>query len=261
MNNILPNNQCKMINIVWIERGILLTLIYCIIKEYDYLQKKIIIIDNIRYIKLLQFFFSKLKFSTYKKHKSNNFYFNIRNIIRKQDIIIDYINNYNDFINTDKISLIPWFDMNDVLICYKYKKNKKLHINKHINFIKEFSYYRRCKYNNTIWDLYIENYIFKKYSLFNNFIDINIFIGYFNNFIKSKYTNTVIEKNNHTNTFIEVPKIYYVDKGNNKSNKPNKIEESNKSEIINNIKIENDDKLNELINLFSEYINLINNNL
>ena len=77
MINILPNNQCKMINIVWIERGILLTLIYYIIKKYDNLKNKIIIIDNLKYIKLLNIFFPKLKFSIFKTHKSSNFYFNI----------------------------------------------------------------------------------------------------------------------------------------------------------------------------------------
>ena len=208
MRKILPNNQCKMMNIVWIERGILLSIIYIIIKEYDYLIKKSIIINYKKYITLLQFFFPKLKFKTFKKHKSKNFYFNIRNIIRKQDIIIDYINNYDDIINTKKITLIPWFDMNDVIILYKYNKNEKLNVNKYTNFIKNFSYYKRCNYNNTFWDIYVENYIFKKYSEINNYINIEIFINYFNNFIKSNYTNTVVE----------IPKIYYIERLNSQNN-------------------------------------------
>ena len=140
------------------------------------------------------------------------------------------------FINTKKISLIPWFDLNDILILYKYDKNEKLYINKHIKFIKKFSYHKRCNYNNMLWDIYVENYIFKKYKNFNK--NINIYINYFNNFIKSNYTNTVIE----------IPKIYYIDRF---------ITQSNNELTSNNI--ENEDKLNELINLINEKFNIINN--
>ena len=272
MINILPNNQCKMINIVWIERGILLTLIYYIIKKYDNLKNKIIIIDNLKYIKLLNIFFPKLKFSIFKTHKSSNFYFNIRSIIKKQDIIIDYISNYNDIINTAKISLVPWFDMNDPLICYEYNENKKLYINNTSNFIKNFSYYKRCSYNNTFWDLYIENYIFKKYNLniivkdyAPSFRNINphsaslFHINFFNNFIKSNYTNTVIE----------IPKVYYIQKlinqpyfNNNQSNgngnQSNGNSNQQESSDINNINIDNEDMLNELIKLINSNFNIIN---
>jgi hypothetical protein len=202
MINILPNNQCKMINIVWIERGILLTIIYYIIKKFDEIKKKNIIIDNLRYIHFLKILFPTLTFSKFNKHKTANFYFNIRNIIKKQDIIIDYLDNYDDIIKTKKISLIPWFDMNDILITFEYNKNKNMHCYKIKKFIKEFSYCKRGNYNNQIWDSYIENCIFKKIAIFNRNININIFINYFNNFIKSNYTNTIIEK----------PRIYYIEK-------------------------------------------------
>jgi len=43
---LLPNNKCKIINIVWIERGIILSIIYIIIKNYSKLKDKIIIFDN-----------------------------------------------------------------------------------------------------------------------------------------------------------------------------------------------------------------------
>ena len=199
MNYILPNNQCKIINIVWIERGILLTIIYYIIKKYKELKKRRIIIDNKRHIKLLKLFFPKLKFRTFKKHKSKNFYFNIRNIIRKQDIIIDYFNNYSNIINTDKISLVPWYDMNDMLISYEYNKNETTDINKYNYFLKNFNQYRRCNYNNMLWDMYMEKYIFNKFYEMNNY-NIDLYIDYFNNFIKSGFTNTTVE----------VPKIYYI---------------------------------------------------
>ena len=71
--------------------------------KYNVLLKKIIIIENSKYITILKILFPKLKF---KKNdmKNNNkyFYFNIRKIIKQQDIIIDYLNNYDNYINTNK---------------------------------------------------------------------------------------------------------------------------------------------------------------
>ena len=200
MNTILPNNQCNMINIVWIDRGIILTIIYYILKKYDILLKKTIIINNLRYINFLKILFPKLKFDKFKKHKNTNFYFNIRNIVKYQDIIIDYLDNYDEIINTNKISLIPWFDMNDILISYEYKASNKLNINNLKIFIKNFSNCRRSNYNQQIWDIFIENYILQKYLSFNKNTNISSFLNFFNNFIKSNYTDTVIY----------YPKIYYI---------------------------------------------------
>lgn len=201
-NNILPNQQCRMINIVWIDRGIILTIIYNILKKYDQLKNKKIIIDNKRYIKFLEIIFPKLKFSIFKKDKSKYFYFNVRKINKKQDIIIDYIDNYDKYINTNKTTLIPWFDMNDILISYEYNSKDKMECDKLKKFVRGFSNCRRANYNNEIWDIYVENYIFKKYSLHNQTTNINVIINMFNNFIKTNYTNTVIE----------YPKIYYIEK-------------------------------------------------
>ena len=89
--------------------------------------------------------------------------------------------------------------MNDPLIVYKYNSKKKININKYKDFIKKFSNCKRGNYNGMMWDSIIENNIIKKYILFskNNY---NQFILFLNNFIKSNYTNTIIEK----------PKIIYV---------------------------------------------------
>ncbi len=217
-------NNCKIVNIVWIERGIILTLIYYIIKYYDKLQTNIIIVDNELYCNFLRTLFPKLSFKMYKEHEDINFYFNIRKIIRQQDIIIDYISNYNNIINTSKISLIPWYDMNDPLIVYKYNSKKKLNINKYKDFIKKFSNCKRGNYNSMMWDSIIENNIIKKYIIFskNNY---NQFIQFLNNFIKSNYTNTIIEK----------PKIIYVP-----------------------VNTTNDNNLNEQLELITKKTKLIN---
>jgi hypothetical protein len=88
-----------MINIIWIDRGIILTIIYYILKYYKKILNKNIIINNHIYREFVSFLFPKLKFSKFEKHKSNNFYFNIRERIKDQDIFIDYLKNYTYFFN------------------------------------------------------------------------------------------------------------------------------------------------------------------
>lgn len=252
MKTILLNQDCKMINIIWIERGIILTIIYYILKKYNDLIKKNIIIDNTNYCIFFKKLFPKLNFNKFISHKKNNFYFNIRKIIKNQDIIIDYLINYENVIYTDKISLLPWYDMNDVIIIYEYNKHNKIEINKFRIFIKNFSSCRRGNYNNEIWDLYIENEILKKYILFNKKINIQYLFNLINTFIKSNYTNTIIEK----------PVIYYIEKpsltniipeiNNTNINLTNKIDDTK------NIKIEDETKLNELIEILNEKLSIIN---
>ena len=271
MKTILLNQDCKMINIVWIERGIILTIIYYILKKYNNLIKKDIIIDNTNYCVFFKKLFPKLNFNKFISHKKNNFYFNIRKIIKNQDIIIDYLINYENIIYTEKISLLPWYDMNDVIIVYEYNKHKKLEISKFKIFIKNFSSCRRGNYNNEIWDLYIENIILKKYILFNKQINIQYFFNLINTFIKSNYTNTMIDR----------PIIYYIEKfsSNNKTQPINNSSQpiNNSSQSINNtntninldnkninlvdtknIKIEDETKLNELIEILNEKLSIIN---
>ena len=192
-------NNCKTVNIIWIERGIILTIIYYILKYHDELLNKKIIIDNEAYCKFFRILFPKLKFNIYDTHHKLNFYFNFRRIIKNQDIIIDYLSNYDNIINASKIALIPWYDTNDPIIVYKYNSKKELKVNKYKTFIKEFSNCKRGNYNGVIWDAIIENKIIKRYIAFskNNY---NQFLTFFNNFIKSNYTNTVIEK----------PQMFYV---------------------------------------------------
>jgi hypothetical protein len=240
MQNILPNIPCKLVNIVWIERGILLTIIYNILIKYNILLNKIIIIDIYTYRNFLKKIFPNLTFKKFIKHNKANFYFNIRNIIKKQDIIIDYLANYDYFIQTKKISLLPWFDMNDIIISYEYDLNEKKNVNQTKHFIIDFCKCRRGNYNNKLWDSYIENYVFNKYYLFNKQININIIINIFNNFIKSNYTNTVIE----------YPKIYYIEKNNNLIPQ---ITTKQKSNIISNLNIQTPIK-QELTNI--KYNNL-----
>jgi len=200
MNNFL--NNCKIVNIVWIDRGIILSIIYFILKYYDELVDKIIIITEDMYRIYIKSLFPKLKIEDYKKHKSNNFYFNIKKIIRNQDIIIDFVKNYKYSINTSKIYLVPWFNMYDPLIAYRLDKKEKIKIDKYILFINNFSKCSRGNYLNNIWDVYMENKIMMKYNKFNPKNSIINQINLFNQFIIKNYQYL-------TYSSIQYPKVFY----------------------------------------------------
>lgn len=219
------NNKCISINIVWIERGILLGIILYIIRYYKkFLEKKVIIINIKKYREILKIIFPNLKIKKYKKHNKKNFYFNIRTIIKKKDIIIDYLNNYEDIINSEYIEYIPWFDLNDPLIIYKYSKKKIVSCNEFKLKNKFFLECNRGNYYGLIWDIYIENTILNLYKNKFNMNIQNIINNYFSNYINT-YNN-------------ECPKI----------NIDN-----------NNININDDESLKKLLNILNSQFSIINN--
>jgi len=189
--------NCKIVNIVWIERGILITIIFYILKKYIILLNKIIIINNKEYCKFLKIIFPELKFSIFRKHTNYNFYFNIRKIIKNQDIIIDYLANYHKIIFTNKITLLPWYDINNPIIVYRFNSKYEIKTKKYKIFINKFSKCNRVNYYNNMWDISV----LKKYIKFNKKINIYNFLNLINNFLKTIYTNTV-----------EKSKIYYTNR-------------------------------------------------
>ena len=193
--NLLPFNNCNIVNIVWVDRGILLSIVSYIIDNYTKLLDRTIIVNNKKYREFLRIIFNQLEFKKFKKDSKKNYYFNIRHIIKDQDVIIDYLQNYNDSIKTDKINLIPWYDMNDPIILYEKKKSgNEININKYILYIKNFSSCRRGNYNNSSWDLLMERYIFIKYNKFNYKFSINYTFNLFNKFVLNNYTDTTNNK-------------------------------------------------------------------
>ena len=159
--NLMNLKNCKLVNIVWVERGILLMIIYIIMKKYDYLRDKKIIINDKKLRDFLKVVFPHLKFNNGDSNSKRNFYFNIRNSSEKQDIVIDYLSNYDKYINTKKIWLIPYYDMNDPLILYYYQSHKKLDAKNQKKIINQFSGCERGNYRNTnyAWDMIFENSI------------------------------------------------------------------------------------------------------
>ena len=80
-NNNIDSNKCSLMSMVWIDRGIILTLIYQLVKNYKSIVNKKIIINNPEYRSFLSILFPDLVFRKYDQHNKNNFYFNIRQII------------------------------------------------------------------------------------------------------------------------------------------------------------------------------------
>ncbi len=288
-------NNCRTVNTIWIDKGIILTIIYYLLKKNNVILNKKIIIDNTRYRILIKTLFPNLKITKYEDDDVNNFYFNIRKIIKKQDIIIDYLSNYDDCIRTKKIKLIPWFDMNDILVSYHYNKKKKLYIDKYLNFIKNFNKCRRGNYNNEIYDKYIENKILDMYLQFNK----NITLSELNNIIEKyiyKSTDTVntyfipvmdekiMKKNNEKEILInnltkqidilkkinlekqpqikEIVKEIIIEKQDYNNIKKKYIELknliNNTTLHVNNILIEKDNVIKYLIETMDEYIHTLN---
>jgi len=241
--------KCKLVNMVWVDRGILLSIISFIIDNYTKLLDKIIIINNKIYRQFLRIIFNQLIFSKYKSDNKKNFYFNIRQIIKNKDVIIDYLHNYNKHIYTNKINLIPWYDMNDPIILYE-KTHNKLDIDKYNIYIKNFSSCKRGNYNGTTWDLLIERYIFIKYNKFNYKFSINYTFNLLNKFIMNNYTDTT-----NTNT-LYIPINNPINNSiNNPINNTNEVPLQNNN-VSNN---ETNKKVTELIDILSNNINKIYN--
>ncbi len=165
----------------------------------------------------------------------NNFYFNIRKIIKKQDIIIDYLSNYDDYIHTKKIKLVPWFDMNDILISYEYNQKEQLYIDKYLNFIINFNKCRRANYNNDVYDNYIENKILKLYLQFNNKIT------------EKELNNTI---NKYIHNFTDTVNTYLIPIVNNQENKQKDILVNKlikKIELLSKINLEKTPEIKEIV--------------
>ena len=191
---------CNHTNIVWIERGIILNLMEYIVNNFKHLASKQIIIEDLRYRRLLRSIFPSIKFSKFTKHKKKNFYFNIRKIIRNQDIVIDYINNYSDYIYGKDIQLVPYYDNNDMIIMYQVSKDRN-GAQYYKNLFYNFSACQRGNYYNQIWDYFREKIILVNLQnrLGINFqYIVNLIDNTFKKYNNPQYVNMYYEINNKT---------------------------------------------------------------
>jgi hypothetical protein len=186
---------------IWINRGIIISLIYIILKIYNKLKDKYLIIKQTYIREFLQFLFPKLKFINNKKNRYSNdsdsdddhkdyFDFFIRSTPSKADnnyVVIDYLSNYNKIIPTDELWLVPYYDENDPLVLYLYKHSslndskdtKYLKTKEQYQIINDFSRNKRYNYNSDIhpdiknWDLFFESSTLARYNR-NGFVQKSI---------------------------------------------------------------------------------------
>ena len=245
----IMNTNCKLVNIVWIERGIILMIIYFIIQNYKELKNKNIIIENKKVRDFIKSIFYKLTIPNKTSSSSKNFYFNIRKIVKQQDFIIDYINNYDKDIPTDRLWLVPYYDRNDPLIIYKYSKTKKISTKEYKNKISLFSNCQRGNYmnTNTYWDILYESTIINKSK---NIISSDIY-NLLNTYLTSSYTDTVEVK--YRNVF--QPVYQYIPQYKDREVVKEVVKEK---EVVNHIEVKNNEDMKELIGLIDEKIKNVN---
>jgi hypothetical protein len=158
-----------------------------ILKKYKKLKNRILIINNKTYRTIIKQIFPELTFDRYREDDEDNFYFNIRSVIKEQDVFIDIIKNYDKYVYTKKIYLLPWYDMNDPLIVYSYNSKYKIRIQKFIDYIDMFTKMKRCNYNGSLWDTTIEYNIFKKYNTIKPSDNIRMIYSMFNQYVMKNY--------------------------------------------------------------------------
>jgi hypothetical protein len=239
------------------NKGILLALLYFILKKYKHLINLKIKINLSKYQKILKLLFSDLKFSSSKK---DTFKINI-NTKEQGDLNITYIN-FLEEIKANKIYIVPWFDGDNPLIMFM--KSKKIQNINEVN--KKIVDWHNCsrtqlynKFNN--YDEFIENSILNKYIKFNNKWSYNDLITYINTSLSNQIiVNKTIEKQ------IQVPTPYLVPIPMNNINQIQNQKEDKKEDKIDLVELEKKtrskvyDELN-LPNILSILEKIRNNNI
>jgi hypothetical protein len=180
MNNELNNN-----NLIWEEKGITIGIINFLLNNIKKIKN--IYIEDDFYYKIIKYLFPVLK--THNKLNDNPKKHDINIIIKSTNIkninnclIINNINNVNEIKTKKKyFNLLPWFNCHNPVVMFKYnKKEKEININKLKKKIHKFNKKRlnniiyttlpmqtyKCNFVN--WDMYVEFFVLKKYSLFFN---------------------------------------------------------------------------------------------
>lgn len=241
------------------NKGILLALLYFILKKYKHFINLKIKINLSKYQKILKLLFSDLKFSSSEK---DTFNINI-NTKEQGDLNITYIN-FLEEIKANKIYIVPWFDGDNPLIMFM--KSKKIQNINEIN--KKIVDWHNCsrtqpynKFNN--YDEFIENSILNKYIKFNNKWSYNDLITYINTSLSNQIiVNKTIEKKIE----VAVPTPYLVPVPFNNINQREYKKEDKKEDKIDLVELEKNTRskiYNELnlSNILSILEKIKNNNI
>lgn len=118
------SNNCVPYNIKWEDRGILLGLIYFILKKYKKLKYEDIYIHDDKYRAILSYLFPECDFTNVTR--KNQFNISIKSI-EYGNLNINNLNNLES-IKVKKYYILPWYDKDNPLVMFtKGKKNKNIH--------------------------------------------------------------------------------------------------------------------------------------
>lgn len=164
-------------NLEWEDKNIILSLFLYLTLNYKELKDKVIIINHQFFMSIAKEFFFKLTFKYNDKDKYiNKIHIYIKEINKNNGLYINNIHNFESIYNY-KISLIPWYDIQNPLIMFYKKEGKQImdkddvyksiiKFNKHLRYknynVSGFNKYR-CPVN--VWDSYYEIEIMKKFCL------------------------------------------------------------------------------------------------
>jgi hypothetical protein len=152
------------------EKSIIIGIIYYILKNIKKIQNTGIFIKNNIIRLIIQKLFPNLNIidtfikSSYCIHiRTNNLFSNCSNIY------IDYLKNYNKYICSNKVKLLPWFDIDDPIILYEYNKKYKYNVSKITKKILNITLNRYR--DGILWDTITQNYIFSLYEKYDKTIN------------------------------------------------------------------------------------------
>jgi hypothetical protein len=264
-------------DLIWEEKGIILGIIHHLLSNITK-YKKIYVKDKF-YYEIVKSLFPN--FQIYNYEKNNNDYndaqkYELNICIKTKDItnnslVLNNINNI-DVIRTRKKNffILPWFNVYNPIIMFKYNQNKKKsNIDNIKKKIKKFNVKRleNCVYghislntyncNFIFWDIFMEHYILKKYSLFFR-VNIDSVSNYLYQKINGFKCSSYIQ-----NTKILPLYIPYIDikKQHNYIKKP-RIKQEIDEEIEKEININQDQKnifLSKFMGLVNKKIGIMNN--
>ena len=214
------------------NKGILLGLLYFILKNYNNLINNKININLTKFKKILKILFPDLNFLDKFTETNNSFNINI-NTKEIVDLNITYIN-FLEEIKANKVYIVPWFDGDNPLIMFE-KSNKEQNIDKIKNKISDWDNCSRTqqynKFNN--YDEFIENNILNKYIEFNNKWSYDDLTKFINTSLSNQIIiNKIIEKKKNIPIpyFVPIPVNNYSTQNNNLQ----KVNQENKSIPVQN---------------------------
>jgi len=214
-NNLITTN-----NLIWEEKGIILGIIFYILKHVKKLLR--VYIEDKFFYRLIKDLFPILDVQNRYEDEPGKYGVNIcvkTTQYNHGDLILNNINNIDDLRTKRKnLFLLPWFNRNNPIIMFKYDERKnKGDINQLKRRIKKFHKVRlenivvgnyvlpsyNCQY--LFWDMFLEYYILKKYSIFFN-IDVDIIANYLYHKVNSFNCKKIIETSRFVPIYIK-PKI------------------------------------------------------